>query len=371
MKAAETCPPRQYFMKGDDRLKRYTAFISSTYKDLRSERSEVIEALMDHSIIPIGMEHFSAPSSGFYEKLKELIDLSDFFILILGGAYGASDKDGVSITKREYLYAKDRKTCHVLLARGYVELLERRKNGEALTDDELKQIAFGEEIFSTQEITEERPISRIITQIVANTDFSLCDGWERQTQKSLREWENKHRIFDLAGTWYHVHLKEEDKDYMRIGTVKITQDFNRSDYRHLYFDAKNYSVSGVDFENRRLKRDSLKKTVWSGEYFIRGDKTIIGVYKTERYFKGKYCEQEIGEVNYWGVHKLRIEDPDDDDDTTDETVMLSGTFNDINPQPAKSGHLYLFRYPEDRFAFLEENFKAVLETKRIEAQHES
>ena len=40
--------------------KRYQVFVSSTYMDLREERQEVIQALLELDCIPSGMELFPA-----------------------------------------------------------------------------------------------------------------------------------------------------------------------------------------------------------------------------------------------------------------------------------------------------------------------
>ena len=52
----------------------------------------------------------------------------------------------------------------------------------------------------------------------------------------------------------------------------------------------------------------------------------------------------------------------ENEDTTDETIILSGTFNDVYPSP-KTGLLYLFRTKEIRYNFLYDNFKDTLRSK--------
>lgn len=80
----------------------YTAFISSAFESLRDERNIVINALLDMRVLPIGMEHFTASSSGEFSDIQELIDESDFFIMLMGKFYGSCDKNGISWTEREY-----------------------------------------------------------------------------------------------------------------------------------------------------------------------------------------------------------------------------------------------------------------------------
>jgi hypothetical protein len=86
-------------------MKRYQVFVSSTYKDLVSERKEVIQALLELDCIPVGMELFPATDNDQWTLIKELIDESDYYILIVGGRYGSLNKEGISYTQMEYEYA--------------------------------------------------------------------------------------------------------------------------------------------------------------------------------------------------------------------------------------------------------------------------
>jgi hypothetical protein len=86
-------------------MKKYSVFVSSTYKDLVDERKEVIQALLELDCIPIGMELFPATDDDQWTLIKELIDDCDYYILILGGRYGSLNKQGISYTQMEYEYA--------------------------------------------------------------------------------------------------------------------------------------------------------------------------------------------------------------------------------------------------------------------------
>jgi hypothetical protein len=85
--------------------KRYQVFISSTFSDLKEERSEIIQALLELDCIPAGMELFPATNGEAWELIKGVIDDSDYYCLILAGRYGSTDAAGVSFTEKEYEYA--------------------------------------------------------------------------------------------------------------------------------------------------------------------------------------------------------------------------------------------------------------------------
>lgn len=85
--------------------KRYQVFVSSTYADLKQERQHVMQALMEMDCIPAGMELFPAADEEQWEFIKRVIDDCDYYLLIIGGRYGSTTKDGISYTEKEFDYA--------------------------------------------------------------------------------------------------------------------------------------------------------------------------------------------------------------------------------------------------------------------------
>lgn len=89
--------------------KKYQVFISSTYEDLKEERKNVIETLLMIDCIPAGMEAFCAADEEQFEYIKKVIDLCDYYMLIIGKRYGSiSPITGKSYTEMEYDYAKSK-----------------------------------------------------------------------------------------------------------------------------------------------------------------------------------------------------------------------------------------------------------------------
>ncbi|MGW8126774.1 DUF4062 domain-containing protein [Staphylococcus xylosus] len=89
---------------------KHQIFISSTYVDLIDERQKVVESVLECSNIPAGMELFTGENIEQWEIIKDWIDESDVFILLLGGRYGTLtfDKD-ISYIEKEYNYAQEQK----------------------------------------------------------------------------------------------------------------------------------------------------------------------------------------------------------------------------------------------------------------------
>lgn len=89
--------------------KKFQIFISSTYEDLKEEREDIQKAILKMQHFPIGMEMFSAGDSEQWEIIKDTIDSSDYYVVIIGHRYGSMDDEGVSYTEKEYDYAKEKK----------------------------------------------------------------------------------------------------------------------------------------------------------------------------------------------------------------------------------------------------------------------
>lgn len=85
--------------------KRYTVFVSSTFKDLKKERAKIIRELVGINCIPLGMEYFDASDKPQIEIIKDSIDICDYYVLIVGGRYGTPFDDKQSYTMMEYEYA--------------------------------------------------------------------------------------------------------------------------------------------------------------------------------------------------------------------------------------------------------------------------
>lgn len=84
----------------------YQIFISSTYKDLISERDKAMRTIVGMGHLPIGMEDFPATDIEAFEYIKKMIDKADYYLLIIGGKYGSIHPEfNKSYTELEFDYA--------------------------------------------------------------------------------------------------------------------------------------------------------------------------------------------------------------------------------------------------------------------------
>lgn len=88
---------------------KYQVFVSSTFEDLKDERKEITQAILESNCIPAGMEMFPASNRTQWEIIKNVIDESDIYLVIIAGRYGSEgiDEKGnkVSYTEMEFDYA--------------------------------------------------------------------------------------------------------------------------------------------------------------------------------------------------------------------------------------------------------------------------
>ncbi len=90
--------------------KRFQVFVSSTYTDLKEERTEVVSMLLDLDALPAGMELFPATNDDAWTLIKRVIDESDYYVLVIGGRYGSvDDETNLSYTEKEFDYAVSQK----------------------------------------------------------------------------------------------------------------------------------------------------------------------------------------------------------------------------------------------------------------------
>lgn len=86
--------------------KKYQIFVSSTFEDLREERSLAFETILKLGHIPVGMEYFTSANRNSAEVVKLFLDQSDYQVTVIGSRYGTFiDGTQTSFTEMEYDYA--------------------------------------------------------------------------------------------------------------------------------------------------------------------------------------------------------------------------------------------------------------------------
>lgn len=136
----------------DFNRKKLQVFVSSTFSDLIKERQAAVEAILAAGHIPAGMELFMAGDESQMEVIKQWIDESDVYLLILGGRYGSIDqKSGKSYTQLEYEYAlsKNKPLFACVIKEEAIELRAKKEGVSVIeTENPEKLKAFRKEVLS-------------------------------------------------------------------------------------------------------------------------------------------------------------------------------------------------------------------------------
>ncbi len=339
----------------------YTAFISSVYSELIDERDCVIETMLDLDVLPICMEHFAVSDTGRFEDIKKRIDDSDFVILILGNRFGSRDSDGKSWTQKEYEYACERSIPTLALKTADWCQLEARFNDPAafgtLTKDEIEQVQFGKDILA-ERAENYKQIMRAVTTFLIQCikeDDNLYAGWIRGSSSvkaaaEEKEWMEKNGKLNLSKYPYlfHLHMIPNDKSYLRIGTIKIDQIFDKEHFSQVFFTGNNFAAI-YDKANDRLCEIFSKRTEWTGKYLLQSNGKIdAGVYNARKYDTDKYGKMQVTPGVRRGFHDFEL--------IGTEELFMRGTFHDEVSDDlktgGKAGQIYIFTSEEKRLQYM-------------------
>lgn len=204
-------------------VKKYQIFISATYEDLKEERKKVQDTILSMSQFPAGMEMFSASNEEPWEIVREAIDNSDFYVLIIGHKYGSVIEDGkcagLSYTQREYYYALEKKIpVFVFLIANSVLITPDKMEPEAVKREKLE--AFKREVMGTHHVewwTNKDDLAAKVT-VALYKKFNKEQRYERTTEQYLEKNETEREIIDLnqTGKEENENKQESKKEIIEL-----------------------------------------------------------------------------------------------------------------------------------------------------------
>jgi hypothetical protein len=162
--------------------KRYQIFISSTFTDLKEERQAVLKAILELDHMPAGMELFPATDDSAWQLITDVIDSSDYYVLIVGGRYGSLDEKGIGYTEKEYDHAiETKKPVIALLHENPDNLPRERTETEAEAWEKLKAFRAKVERRHTCVYwkSAEELKARVIVALTSATKRHPAIGWVR------------------------------------------------------------------------------------------------------------------------------------------------------------------------------------------------
>ena len=165
--------------------KRYQIFISSTFTDLKDERQAALRAILELDHMPAGMELFPAVDDTAWQLIKDVIDASDYYAVIIGGRYGSLDEAGLGYTEKEYEYAISTKKPVIALLHENPDNLPREKTEtDGTTWEKLKMFRSKVEKRHTCVYwnNSEQLKAKLIVGLTAETKRHPTVGWVRADQ---------------------------------------------------------------------------------------------------------------------------------------------------------------------------------------------
>jgi hypothetical protein len=184
---------KNYIMEKEKKLQ---VFISSTYKDLINERQAAVEAVLNAGHIPAGMELFKAGDQTQKELIREWIEESDVYLLILGARYGTVDPESnISYTEWEYNLARKLRipSFSLILTEDYINQKVRNEDLKAenieMNNREFKKFKANVESHMVEYIDHKQAIKGAVLGSLNNISkrTSGLKGWIRYDDKLDQE----------------------------------------------------------------------------------------------------------------------------------------------------------------------------------------
>lgn len=226
--------------------KRFQVFVSSTYADLKEERSIVMRTIMSLNCIPAGMELFPASNAEQFEFIKRVIDDCDYYILIVGGRYGSLTEEGISYTEKEFAYAKQKGLPILAFLHNDLESIPLGKS-EKEPAQRARLIQFREKVATGRLIqfwnTPEDLSGKVATSLSLTIMQSPAVGWVRanlqSTAESLQQ-ENQLRKELAELKEYVIRLEKERNEAIELKDLASLEDMFTLRFSHVRWSASTH-----------------------------------------------------------------------------------------------------------------------------------
>lgn len=279
---------------------RYQIFISSTIKDLEKERILLTQIILRKGYYPAGMEWFPGIDEEQFEYIKQVIDDSDYYVIILGGLYGTIASDGKSYTEKEYDYA---------VKRGKKIISMVQKDPAITEDDDERKIKYTQ---FHRKVTDSRLVSfwnnkeELTSKFATNLDFTIkkfpMQGWIRCNsdlcQKRLEFVDTNSKIASLKiGTIKTIHIMASGtSSYIPIvkNLLKVNRHKSKIVNIFIYFR--------LGYDKQRIEYFRNQYDHWWNTLKEEYPKVIfhfVCVNDFKISFRGVIINQEIGLVGFY------------------------------------------------------------------------
>lgn len=263
-------------------------FVSSTFTDLIEERQAAVSAILKAGHIPAGMELFTAADRSQMDIIKNWIDESDVYMLILGGRYGSIEPTtGKSYTELEYDYAveKGKALFAVVITKDALEKKVKEHGTDFIELKEPKPLAdFKDKVLSNMSSFFED-----IKDIRLCVHESLSDF---SANRKLKGWVSADEIIDTHDLAEEIKkLNEENRKLKseieakdkKINTLAGDKDSEMKEINEILFETKITLSTGTLGVEKDINTNLLGIFIGCQKYFINGITNDIQMDDNDNY----------------------------------------------------------------------------------------
>lgn len=278
--------------------KRYQVFISSTYEDLKEERKEIIEQLLNAKYIPAGMEMFAASNEEQFKYIKKIIDNCDYYVLILGARYGSVNaKSEKSFTEMEYDYAIEKGIPVLAFVHRDPEniIADKREKDNPKLFSQFRDKVLKNSKMSKMWSNKGELISNVIISLVQIADEFPRNGWVRDEQNTteLLAQINQLRLENEALKNENIELIQDKKSSMVEGELARGED--EFEIVGQSYDLERQWEDEFDYYDVRVNfQDVRGKGTWNGVFKAVAPK-IFSTLRESEFREGvdEYCAKML------------------------------------------------------------------------------
>lgn len=178
--------------------KRYQVFVSSTFRNLIEEREAVMRTLLELNFFPAGMEIFPAADDNQIKYIKQIIDDSDYYVIVVAGKYGSLTSKGISYTEMEFDYALQKKKPILAFLHGNLDELpgikiEKEQKQKKLLENFRKKIESGRLVKFW--LNKDELATKVSTTLNHVVQSHPAVGWSRETSNILIEGSDNNKLY--------------------------------------------------------------------------------------------------------------------------------------------------------------------------------
>jgi hypothetical protein len=263
-------------------------FVSSTFTDLIEERQAAVSAILKAGHIPAGMELFTAADRSQMDIIKNWIDESDVYMLILGGRYGSIEPTtGKSYTELEYDYAveKGKALFAVVITKDALEKKVKEHGTDFIELKEPKSLAE----FQNKVLSNMSSFFEDVKDIRLCVHESLSDF---SANRKLKGWVSADEIIDTHDLAEEIKklneenrkLKSEvDSKDKKINSLTNNKDSELKEIRDVLAEKKITIPANQSNTGNEIDTNLLRVFVAFQRMLINGITNNIGMEDVEQY----------------------------------------------------------------------------------------